>query len=72
MGLAGILPSLRTGEGVVSGDAVVLPSRVLFDMPNPKPDADDPSLCSWRREPIVPDVAPAIDAWRGTYEEADD
>lgn len=71
-GLAGILPSLRTGEGVVSGDAVVLPSRVLFDMPNPKPDADDPSLCSWRTDPVVPDVAPAIDAWRGTYEGAND
>ena len=71
-GLASILPSLRTGEGVVSGESVVLPARVLFDLPNPRPLADDPSLAPWRREPQLPDVLPAIAAWRGTYEEADD
>jgi DNA helicase HerA-like ATPase len=67
-GLAAVLPSLRTGEAVVSGEAVVLPSRALLDIPEPKPLADDPSLAPWRREPQVPDVAPALAAWRGTYE----
>ena len=28
-GLADILPSLRTGEAIVTGEAVVLPARVL-------------------------------------------
>ena len=69
-GLAGVLPSLRTGEGVVSGDSVVLPARVLFDLPNPKPQADDPSLLPWRGEAVLPNVCPAIGAWRGTFEEA--
>lgn len=67
-GLASILPSLRTGEGVVSGESVILPARVLFDLPNPKPLADDPSLDPWRRRPNLPDIRPAIAAWRGTYE----
>ena len=71
-GLAGVLPSLRTGEGVISGESVILPARVLLDLPEPKPKADDPSLATWRREPQLPDIAPAIAAWRGTYEETND
>lgn len=67
-GLAAVLPSLRTGEAVVSGEAVVLPARMLLDIPNPKPMADDPSLAPWRAEPQVPDVRPPIEAWRATYE----
>jgi hypothetical protein len=67
-GLAAVLPSLRTGEAVVSGEAVVIPVRALLDRPDPEPLADDPSLAPWRREPQVPDVAPALAEWRGTYE----
>ena len=67
-GLATVLPSLRTGEAIVSGEAVVLPSRVLLDKPDPMPLAEDPSLDSWRKEPSVPDVGPALAAWRGIYE----
>ena len=71
-GLAAVLPSLRTGEAIVSGEALVLPVRALLDRPNPMPLAEDPTLESWRREPKAPDVAPAIAAWRGTYEDTDD
>lgn len=71
-GLAAVLPSLRTGEAVVSGEAVILPSRVLLDMPDPKPLADDPSLTPWRREPEVRDIAPSLAAWRGTYKAQND
>ena len=71
-GLASVLPSLRTGEGVVSGESIILPARVLFDMPNPKPLADDPSLDPWRNQPKLPDVGPALAEWRGTYEDIDD
>ena len=67
-GLAEVLPSLRTGEAVVTGESVVIPSRVLIDTPDPLPAADDPSLSSWRDDPATkPDVAPAIAAWRETY-----
>lgn len=68
-GLADILPSLRTGEAIVTGEAVVLPARVLIDLPDPLPLAEDPSLEAWRRTPAtVPDLAPAIAAWRGAYD----
>jgi hypothetical protein len=66
-GLAAVLPALRTGEAVVSGEAVVLPTRTLLDLPKPKPQAEDPSLKAWRRDPSMPDIAPAVKAWRGTY-----
>lgn len=72
VGLAGVLPSLRTGEGVISGESVILPSRVLFDLPSLKPNADDPSLRPWRTVPQLPDIGPALKDWRGTYEEAND
>jgi hypothetical protein len=67
-GLAAVLPSLRTGEAIVSGEAALLPARVLIDKPDPEPFAQDPPLDSWRGEPKAPEVGPAIAAWRGTYE----
>lgn len=67
-GLAAALPSLRTGEAIVSGEAVVLPARALIDRPDPMPRAEDPSLKSWRREPQTPDLEPALAVWRGTYD----
>ena len=66
-GLAAILPSLRTGEAVVSGEAVVLPSRTLIQRPDPLPLAEDPSLEPWRGEKTPPDVAPALAEWREAY-----
>lgn len=71
-GLAAVLPSLRTGEAIISGEALVLPVRALLDRPNPMPLAEDPSLDSWRQDPRAPDVAPALAAWRGTYEDGND
>ena len=67
-GLAAVLPSLRTGEAVISGEALVLPARTLIDRPEPLPRAEDPSLAPWRAEPAGPDVRPALAAWRGTYD----
>ncbi len=67
-GLAAVLPSLRTGEAIVSGEAVVLPARMLIDKPDPMPLAEDPSLEPWREEPRAPDLAPALAAWRGVYD----
>lgn len=67
-GLAAALPALRTGEAIISGEALVLPARALIDCPDPLPLAEDPSLRSWRTQPSIPDLAPALAAWRGTYE----
>ena len=68
MGLADVLPSLRTGEAVVTGEAIVIPARTLVDIPKPLPSAEDPSLGPWRRAATVPDLAPAVAAWRGAYD----
>jgi hypothetical protein len=69
-GLAAALPSLRTGEAVICGEALILPARTLIDCPDPMPMAEDPSLAPWRDEPSTPDLSTALAAWRGTYEEA--
>ena len=69
-GLAAALPSLRTGEAIVSGEALVLPARILVDRPNPGPLADDPSLAPWRQDPVHPDLGPALAIWRGVHEAA--
>lgn len=71
-GLAAVLPSLRTHEAIISGDSVVLPARVCLDNPEPWPRAEDPSLKPWRQEPRMPDVGPALAAWRGTFEAGND
>jgi hypothetical protein len=67
-GLAAILPSLRTGEAVITGEALALPARVLIDIPKPLPAAEDPSLSPWRQDSTMPNLAPAIAAWRGGYD----
>ncbi len=64
-GLATALSSLRTGEAIISGEAVVIPSRALVDLPEPRPLADDPTLASWRATPNVVDVSAALKSWRG-------
>ncbi len=67
-GLADVLPSLRTHEAIISGESLVLPARTILDTPDPWPQAEDPSLEPWRGEPKVPDVSPALKAWRETYQ----
>jgi uncharacterized protein DUF87/helicase HerA-like protein len=62
------LPSLRTGEALVTGEAITLPSRVVIDRPNPEPHAADPPLTSWIGEPSANDVSAAIARWRGVVD----
>ncbi|MCY1298243.1 hypothetical protein D9M70_477190 [compost metagenome] len=71
-GLAAVLPSLRTGEAIMSGEALVLPVRAILDKPNPMPLAEDPSLGAWRQAPQRPNITEALAAWRGTYEAEND
>ena len=71
-GLASVLASLRTGEAVVSGEAVALPARVLVDQPNPMPQSEDPSTDVWRGEKNLPDLTNALLKWRGIYQEGHD
>lgn len=71
-GLAAVLPSLRTGEAIVSGEALVLPVRAMLDKPNPMPLAEDPSLDTWRQTRQRPNISEPLAAWRGAYEAEDD
>jgi hypothetical protein len=32
------------------------------------PLAEDPTLAPWREKATVPDLAPAVAAWRGAYD----
>ena len=66
-GLAAVLPSLRTGEAIISGEAVVLPSRLLIRRPDPLPKAEDPSLAPWRKPKQLAELDQALTAWREAY-----
>ena len=66
--LAEALPSLRTGEALVTGEAITLPSRVLIDRPQPEPSATDPALDPWDGAPSTNDINKAVARWRGVQE----
>lgn len=68
-GLSAGLPSLRTGEAIVSGEATELPARVLVDRPSPMPQSEDPSTGLWWQQKKLPDVTTVLKEWRGTFEE---
>jgi uncharacterized protein len=65
-GLTGLLPSLRTGEGLVLGEALQVPSRVRIDRAPERPAGDDPKLPDvWLRpRPNPAGYADALAAWR--------
>ena len=46
-GLMGILPALRTGEALILGEAVALPTRMMVDLPEPKPMSGDVEFAKW-------------------------
>ena len=47
--LAGMLPALRTGEGMVLGEAMPIPSRIQFFKARKRPRGDDPEMPqAWR------------------------
>ncbi|MFZ3060241.1 MAG: helicase HerA-like domain-containing protein [Candidatus Methanoperedens sp.] len=49
--LIDLLPSLRTGEAIIVGEAIKIPSRVRIKLNNPRPTSDDPKLIEgWSKE----------------------
>jgi hypothetical protein len=46
-GLMDMLPSLRTGEALMLGDFVALPTRVMIDCPEPKPKSSGVEFAKW-------------------------
>lgn len=65
-GLTALLPSLRTGEGLVLGDALQVPSRVRIHKAPSRPVGDDPDLPkAWQRaRPDPANYAEALARWR--------
>jgi len=48
--LIDLLPALRTGEAIVVGEAIKIPSRVRIKLNNPRPTSDDPKLVeAWKQ-----------------------
>jgi uncharacterized protein len=64
--LSELLPSLRTGEAVIVGESVKIPSRVRLPLIVPRPDSSDPEPAKqWKvTEPAQPAYTMAIDNWR--------
>ena len=59
------MPTLKSGECLLIGDSVVIPSIVKIDECNPKPSSNDiPYLELWKNEWNDLDVGGIIDKWR--------
>jgi len=65
-GLVELLPALRTGEALVLGEAVAIPSRVRLPLVEPRPKSDDPEVAKrWMDQRIKsPPYSTAVTAWR--------
>jgi DNA helicase HerA-like ATPase len=65
-GVLDLLPVLRTGEALVLGEAMHIPSRVRVELVEPRPDSRDPDVARYWREsaPSSPPYGRAVTAWR--------
>ena len=62
--LIDILPTLQQGEAFVIGDAVAIPTRVLFDMPSPTPASGDIKFFNkWQKKEADTNVADVVNNW---------
>jgi hypothetical protein len=65
-GLTDLLPALRTGEGLVLGEALQVPSRIRVQKAPERPIGDDPVLPdAWLTpRPTADSYAPVVAQWR--------
>ncbi|MGI6684623.1 MAG: ATP-binding protein [Bacillota bacterium] len=71
-GIVDIFSTLRRGEAILIGDAVMMPTRIKIDQPDPKPDSDDISFIEeWNKPHAFIDVASVLDIWRKQIFEKD-
>ena len=61
-----LLPSLRTGEGLISGEAVKIPSRVKFYKTSSAPKSSDPLVTEqWKKDsPDIEEYRKTLSSWR--------
>jgi hypothetical protein len=63
-GLDSIIPLLRQGEGIIMGDAILIPQRVQMDMPNPPPESIDVRFFDkWRQPGERTNAQEVMDRW---------
>lgn len=64
-GITSMFSALRRGEAILIGDAMMMPTRIMIDRPNPTPSSADASFSKiWGQEPTDLDVAAVLHAWR--------
>ncbi len=64
-GMMSILPALRTGEALLLGDAIAIPTRVMVDLPNPQPRSGDVEFAKgWTKGVEEMDVGQVVQRWR--------
>jgi uncharacterized protein len=65
-GLIDLLPALRTGEALVLGEAVQIPSRIRLPLIEPRPKSDDPEVAKcWKGKRVKnPPYGKAVTGWR--------
>jgi hypothetical protein len=64
-GIVDVFSTLRRGEAILLGDAVLMPTRIKIHQPDPKPDSDDVSFVqAWNKPHEKIKVAPVLDTWR--------
>lgn len=62
--LTDVLPSLKTGEALVVGDAISMPLRVQIDFPNPEPDSSDIRFYEkWKQSDAETKIAEVVTRW---------
>ena len=64
--IVNLLPALRTGEAVITGDAVQIPTRIRVPLVEPRPDSQDPLVTErWSLSGALrPDLRKVVVAWR--------
>jgi DNA helicase HerA-like ATPase len=66
-GLMDMLPVLRTGEAIITGEAARLPMRVRIALPREdrRPDSEDPDVVGrWQLPRLREDYEQVVAAWR--------
>lgn len=63
-GLIDLLPALRTGEALVLGEALPIPSRVQIPLVEPRPHSEDPVVSERWKASDAPDLSAVVERWR--------
>lgn len=63
--LLDVIPAMKQGEGLLLGDAAILPMRTKIDPPNPFPRSKDVDFFTkWSIMPPAVDVENVVERWR--------